>query len=79
MAASFEFICFNSVGLMTNARVVDGGFRDAPIASSPRQAQALLELLAKLLMETAEDLTALLIRGMNWPWGGELPSSGLLS
>ncbi len=58
-----------SVGLMTNARVVDGGFGMLPIASGPRQAQALLELLAKLLMETAEDLTALLIRGMNWPWG----------
>lgn len=58
-----------SVGLMTNARVVDGGFGMLPIASGPRQAQALLELLAKLLMEMAEDLTALLIRGMNWPWG----------
>jgi hypothetical protein len=66
-----EFHCFSRAKRRPydHARVVDGGFGMLPIASGPRQAQALLELLAKLLMEMAEDLTALLIRGMNWPWG----------
>lgn len=58
-----------SVGFVTNGRVIDGGPGMLPIASGPRQAQALLELLAKLLMEATEDLAALLMRDMNWPWG----------
>ncbi|GAK59112.1 conserved repeat domain protein [Candidatus Vecturithrix granuli] len=58
-----------SVGLVTNGRVIDGSPGMLPIASGPRQAQALLELLAKLLMEVTEDLSALLMRDMNWPGG----------
>ena len=58
-----------SVGFVTNGRVIDGSPGILPMANGPRQAQALLELLAKLLMETTEDLAALLIRGMNLPWG----------
>lgn len=58
-----------SVGLVTNSGVIDGSPGILPIASGPRQAQALLELLAKLLMETTEDLAALLMRDMNWLWG----------
>lgn len=58
-----------SVGFVTNGRVVGRGSGILPFGSGPRQAQALLELLAKLLMEATEDLTALFMRGLNIPWG----------
>jgi uncharacterized protein (DUF58 family) len=58
-----------SVGIVTNGRVIDGSPGMLDIASGPRQSQALLELLAKLLMETTENISTLLMRDMNLPWG----------
>lgn len=58
-----------SVGIVTNGRMIDGSPANLPIASGSRQSQMLLELLAKLLMEATEDLYTLFMRGLNLSWG----------
>jgi uncharacterized protein (DUF58 family) len=58
-----------AVGLVTNGRVVEGGSRILPLASGPQQLPAILEVLAKLDMESTGNMAELFFCGINFPWG----------
>lgn len=58
-----------AVGLVTNGRVVEGGSRMLPLVSGPQQLPAILEVLARLNMESTGNITELFSHGVNLPWG----------
>jgi len=58
-----------AVGCITNGRITGGRTAMLPISGAPRQAAALLELLARVEMKSSETLFDLLIRGIASAWG----------
>jgi len=58
-----------AVGLATDGLTVGGANALLPVARNPLQAPALLEILARLKMQTAEPLLSVLRRGLNLPRG----------
>ena len=58
-----------AVGFVTNGSLVGGGATVLPVAASPGQTSAILELLARLNMEARGNLLDTLKRGLDLPWG----------
>jgi hypothetical protein len=58
-----------ALGLVTNGAVVGGGPRIVPIARNRQQLPAVLEVLARLQMESRGDLIDILRRGLEAHWG----------
>ena len=58
-----------AVGLASNGFVVGGGPAIQPIARSPQQLSAILEVLARLQMKPAGDLVDILHKCLDLPWG----------
>ena len=57
-----------AVGLVTNGTSVGGGPTIVPIARNPQQLPAILEVLARLQMESKGDLLDVLRRGLELRW-----------
>ena len=58
-----------ALGLVTNGAVVGGGPAIVPIARNRQQLPAILEILARLRMESKGDLIDTLRRGLEVHWG----------
>ena len=58
-----------AVGFVTNGSLVGGGTTVLPVAASPGQISAILELLARLNLEAQGNLLDTLKRGLDLPWG----------
>jgi len=59
----------HAVGFATNGAVVGGGPSTVPMGRNPHQIPAVLELLARLRMESTGDILTVLRRGIRLPWG----------
>jgi uncharacterized protein (DUF58 family) len=59
----------SSVGLVTNGAMAGGSPPIVPVTRSPKQLTALLEVLARLQMEPALNLTDLIRLRLRLPWG----------
>ena len=57
-----------ALGLVTNGRVKGGGSRIVPLARHPHQLPAILEVLARLQMEAAQDFIGTLEMGSAFLW-----------
>jgi len=57
-----------ALGLVTNGRVKGGGSRIVPLARHPHQLPAILEVLARLQMEAAQDFIGTLQMGSAFLW-----------
>ena len=58
-----------ALGLATNGNLTGGKSTILPIARNPQQLSAILEILARLRMETGSELKDTLKRGLSLPWG----------
>lgn len=58
-----------ALGLVTNGRIFGGGSPIVPIARNPQQLPAILEVLARMQMESKGDLLDVLRRGLDLRWG----------
>ena len=58
-----------AIGFVTNGSLLGGGSTVLPVAASPGQISAILELLARLNMEEQGNLLDTLKRGLDLPWG----------
>jgi uncharacterized protein (DUF58 family) len=58
-----------AVGFATNGSIIGGGTTVLPVAAGPGQISTILELLARLNMETQGNLLDILQRGLDLPWG----------
>lgn len=58
-----------AMGLLTNGVMTDGHSQSIPITRNPGQLPSMLECLARLCMEPANELLELLRRGSGLPWG----------
>lgn len=67
LAVQFDRMGY-ATGLATNA-VAEGGPTILPIAKSPQQLPAILEVLARLKMKPKRNLTDILNRGLHLIWG----------
>lgn len=59
----------HAVGLVTNGVLTGGGSSLVSVARSHRQVPAILEVLARLEMESRLGVLALMRSGMDLPWG----------
>ncbi len=56
-------------GLITNGEVIGGGPTFLQVAGNPRQLPSLLEILARLKMETGRGIRDAITRDLSLPWG----------
>ncbi len=59
----------HAVGLTTNGLITGEGPGMVPVAKNQQQLPAILEILARLQMESREDLLKTMQHGLNLPWG----------